>query len=82
MDTKLGTWGSVRQLRGREILVCGTSAQKLNLRMEDQEDTLEYIVVVNHEEQYSIWPAHKDIPAGWNVVDKKGKKVLMCPQEI
>jgi len=44
--------------------------------MDDQEDTLEYVVVVNHEEQYSIWPIHKEIPVGWNAVDKKGKKVL------
>ena len=22
-------------------------------------------VVVNHEEQYSIWPADKGVPAGW-----------------
>jgi MbtH protein len=22
-------------------------------------------VVVNHEEQYSIWPAGRDVPAGW-----------------
>jgi len=24
-----------------------------------------YRVVVNHEDQYSIWPAAKSIPAGW-----------------
>lgn len=24
-----------------------------------------YIVVVNHEDQYSIWPAGRDIPLGW-----------------
>lgn len=24
-----------------------------------------YYVVVNHENQHSIWPAHKDIPLGW-----------------
>lgn len=24
-----------------------------------------YIVVVNREEQYSIWPAGHDIPLGW-----------------
>lgn len=32
-----------------------------------------YVVVVNHEEQYSIgpdsiWPAERDVPAGWQVV--------------
>ncbi|HZM77335.1 MAG TPA: MbtH family NRPS accessory protein [Candidatus Limnocylindrales bacterium] len=25
-----------------------------------------YTVVVNHEEQYSIWPADQDLPAGWD----------------
>jgi MbtH protein len=24
-----------------------------------------YYVVVNHENQHSVWPAHKDIPFGW-----------------
>jgi MbtH protein len=43
--------------------------------MDDSEDTLTYSVVVNHEEQYSIWPAHKALPAGWQNVGKTGKKV-------
>ena len=25
----------------------------------------QFTVVTNHEEQYSIWPAGKPIPAGW-----------------
>ena len=42
---------------------------------EDKEvDTTLYTVVVNHEEQYSIWPAEKTIPAGWNSVGKTGPK--------
>jgi MbtH protein len=24
-----------------------------------------FLVVINHEEQYSIWPGEMDIPAGW-----------------
>ncbi|WP_328847618.1 MbtH family protein [Streptomyces sp. NBC_00258] len=28
----------------------------------------QYRVVVNHEEQYSIWRADQDIPAGWTPV--------------
>ncbi|MFC5750157.1 MbtH family protein [Actinomadura rugatobispora] len=24
-----------------------------------------FVVVINHEEQYSIWPAGREIPAGW-----------------
>jgi MbtH protein len=31
-------------------------------------------VVVNHEEQYSIWPADREIPAGWRAVGKQGTK--------
>lgn len=31
-------------------------------------------VVVNHEEQYSIWPAYKEIPAGWREAGKEGPK--------
>jgi len=30
--------------------------------------------VVNHEEQYSIWPADRDPPAGWREVGKRGLK--------
>jgi MbtH protein len=33
-----------------------------------------YMVVVNHEEQYSIWPEGKAIPAGWQAVGKIGDK--------
>jgi uncharacterized protein YbdZ (MbtH family) len=35
--------------------------------MTDEEDSL-YHVVVNEEEQYSIWPAFKVIPKGWQPV--------------
>jgi MbtH protein len=40
---------------------------------EEQDDTI-YRVVVNHEEQYSIWPDFKDIPAGWREAGKQGAK--------
>lgn len=40
----------------------------------DDEDTTVYQVVVNHEEQYSIWPDYKEIPGGWKAVDKTGSK--------
>lgn len=40
----------------------------------DDEDTTVYQVVVNHEEQYSIWPDYKEIPGGWKAVDKTGTK--------
>jgi MbtH protein len=41
---------------------------------DQQEDSRTYLVVVNAEEQYSIWPADKNVPAGWNAVGKQGGK--------
>jgi MbtH protein len=40
----------------------------------DNEDTTTYHVVVNGEEQYSIWPAYKSLPAGWREAGKSGLK--------
>ncbi len=44
------------------------------MRTEDAEDTTIYKVVVNHEEQYSIWPADRDNPLGWTDAGKSGLK--------
>ncbi|RYF95076.1 MAG: MbtH family NRPS accessory protein [Caulobacteraceae bacterium] len=41
---------------------------------EELEDTTVYKVVVNAEEQYSIWPADRELPAGWNEAGKSGSK--------
>jgi MbtH protein len=38
------------------------------------DDMTVYTVVLNHEEQYSIWPGHKQIPAGWKAAGKEGTK--------
>ncbi len=40
----------------------------------EHEDNRQYKVVVNHEEQYSIWPADRENPLGWSNVDKSGSK--------
>jgi uncharacterized protein YbdZ (MbtH family) len=40
----------------------------------DREDNTIYKVVVNHEEQYSIWPEYKETPRGWLEVGKIGPK--------
>lgn len=42
--------------------------------METFEDTTIYRVVVNDEEQYSIWPEHKVNPLGWKDAGKSGPK--------
>jgi len=39
-----------------------------------KEDTTIYKVVVNHEEQYSIWLADKDNALGWKDAGKTGLK--------
>jgi len=49
--------------------------------MSDDEDTRAYEVVMNHEEQYSIWLAGRDIPRGWVAVGKHGPKAE-CLQYI
>lgn len=41
---------------------------------DEAEDTTIYTVVVNHEEQYSIWPAARQLPLGWQEVGKQGLK--------
>jgi MbtH protein len=41
---------------------------------EEQEDTTIYRVVVNDEEQYSIWPADRESPLGWRDAGKSGQK--------
>ncbi|ARV58855.1 MbtH family protein [Nostocales cyanobacterium HT-58-2] len=40
----------------------------------DAQDTTIYKVVVNHEEQYSIWPSYRENPPGWRDAGKTGLK--------
>lgn len=44
------------------------------MNRDEEEDTTVYNVVVNHEEQYSIWPVDREIPLGWRAVGKSGPK--------
>jgi MbtH protein len=41
---------------------------------EQETDTRPYQVVVNDEEQYSIWPQNRPLPAGWAEVGICGVK--------
>jgi MbtH protein len=43
-------------------------------RNDPERDDATYKVVVNHEEQYSIWPERKEIPLGWREAGKVGPK--------
>jgi MbtH protein len=44
------------------------------MNRDEQEDTTIYIVIINDEEQYSIWPAERETPLGWRDVGKSGPK--------
>lgn len=50
----------------------------------EQEDDTIYVAVVNHEEQYSIWPADRELPLGWHDAGKRGTKaeVLAWIEEV
>jgi len=40
----------------------------------DESDGITYKVVINHEEQYSIWPTFRENPLGWTDVGFQGPK--------
>ncbi|HEY2071799.1 MAG TPA: MbtH family protein [Rhizomicrobium sp.] len=41
---------------------------------QDVPDTTLYMVVINEEEQYSIWPAEREVPHGWKDEGTRGLK--------
>ena len=41
---------------------------------DEREEKTIHKAVVNHEEQYSIWPAQRENPLGWNDAGKSGIK--------
>jgi MbtH protein len=41
---------------------------------DEKEDATMYRVVLNHEEQYSIWPADRANASGWRDAGKTGTK--------
>ena len=49
--------------------------------MFDDDDNHVYLVLVNEEEQYSLWPKHKSVPNGWKPVGKEGSK-LECTNYV
>jgi len=44
------------------------------MSQEERDDTTIYKVVLNHEEQYSIWPADRENALGWRDAGKTGTK--------
>lgn len=44
------------------------------MNLTEQNDQTIYKVVINHEEQYSIWWSDRENPLGWQDVGKSGTK--------
>ncbi len=44
------------------------------MRDDEADDQITYKVVLNHEEQYSIWPAHRENAPGWRDAGQTGTK--------
>ncbi|BBZ47086.1 hypothetical protein MPRM_43670 [Mycobacterium parmense] len=66
--TRLSSSGSIRlkgQLWGREVSILLGDIVSLN-PFDDDAGT--FFVLVNDEEQHSLWPTFADVPAGWRVV--------------
>jgi MbtH protein len=45
-----------------------------DMNTDEREDNTTYKVVLNHEEQYSIWPADRENALGWSDAGKTGMK--------
>ena len=67
MDSRLDSCGAVTA-----NIVC--LVEERIMSSDEREDTTIYKVVINHEEQYSIWPADRENPLGWRDVGKSGTK--------
>lgn len=44
------------------------------MSQDEETDWQQYTVVVNGEEQYSIWPSDRELPYGWSAAGKQGSK--------
>ena len=66
----------VTSILGLALLVLGAAkAEAFSTRLtsnESSSDTRKYRVIVNHEEQYSIWPADRELPRGWKADGRTG----------
>jgi MbtH protein len=52
----------------------GSNEREVKVNSEEREDNTIYKVVMNHEEQYSIWFSDREPPLGWKEVGKTGPK--------
>jgi len=58
-----------------------TDMRPLSVRKMKRSKNAMYQVVINHEEQYSIWPTEKNLPKGWKTTKVKGS-LAKCMDHI
>jgi MbtH protein len=46
--------------------------------MSEESDQRSYMVLINDEEQYSLWVCNRAVPKGWRMVGKEGTKTECC----
>ena len=63
--------GVVFHALGRHPLAGMAAAFQVEIKVEIRDI---FSVLVNHEEQYSIWPDYKVLPEGWRAVGQQGDK--------
>jgi MbtH protein len=56
------------------VSIAEVDNRKGSAMFEEFPDRIEYKVVINHEEQYSLWPTGRENPLGWKDVGKTGTK--------
>jgi MbtH protein len=39
-----------------------------------EDETGEFVVLVNEEQQYSLWPTFREVPPGWTPVGPRGSR--------
>lgn len=54
--------------------LAGNESETFRMTLTSESNEENFLVVINDEEQYSIWLAEKPVPAGWRAVGKRGSK--------
>ncbi len=49
-------------------------SEEVSISFEEEDQDLRFYVVVNDEEQYSIWASTREVPAGWRTVGEPTSK--------
>ena len=61
-------------LAAAAVVLSGTEREESLMSSVPPEDTTIYKVILNQEEQYSIWPADRELPLGWTAAGFQGPK--------